>query len=137
MLVSKDTPAGTALTGVMKQMVIQTMGTHHWGRSNPIHWNPEFAREQGWPAPIAAGETSSAFIAETLVHNFGRYVWEGSRIQCKYIRPILAGDTITTGGVIQERRETDGKVQFTVEVWAQNQEGTRVTVGQAEVDIPA
>lgn len=136
MLLDKDTPIGTPLVGVIKEMVIQTMGTRHWGRNNPIHWNADYAREQGLPAPIATGEMSSAFIAEMLVYNFGRHVWEGSRILCKYVRPVFAGDTITTGGVVRDKRQEDGRVRFFLEVWAENQEGTRVTVGEAEVTVP-
>ena len=133
MMVTKDTPVGFELPGVKKQMVIQLMGSRGWGRSNPIHWDPEFARQQGLPAPIATGQMSTAYMGEMLVQSFGQAVFTGAKMQCKYIAPIFAGDTVTARGVVREKTSEGDKVRFKVEMWVENQDGKPVTVGSAEV----
>jgi hypothetical protein len=52
---TKDTPVGYELDGVKKQAIIQLMGSRHWGRQNPIHWDPVTAQKHGLKAPIATG----------------------------------------------------------------------------------
>ena len=134
-VVTKDTPVGFDLQGVKKQAVIQLMGSRYWGRVNPLHWDPVYAVQKGLKAPIQTGEMSSSYIQEMLVHSFGENFFQNSRLQCKYIRPIYAGEIITTRGTVVEKVPEGKGFRFKVEVAADNQEGEVKTVGLAEAHV--
>ena len=128
---TKDTPVGYELDGVKKQAIIQLMGSRHWGRRNPIHWDPVTAAKHGLKAPIATGMMSSAYLAETLVNFFGANFFENATMTGKFIKPVYAGEVITTHGIVRERIPEGDKVRLRVELWADNEEGEIKTIVEA------
>ena len=133
--ITVDTPVGFELIGVSKKAAIQLMGSRVWGRFNPNHWDPVYARETGLKAPIQTGEMSSAYISEMCVNWFGADFFRGSRISCKYIASVWAEEVITTGGRVREKTPKGNGARFTVDVWAKNAAGETKTVGFVEVDV--
>ena len=134
-LITRDTPVGYELTGVKKKAVIQLMGSRLWGRFNPNHWDPVYAAETGLKAPIQTGEMSTAYLSEMCVNYFGRNFFTGARMVCKYVNSAYANEVITTHGVVTEKTPTDDGYRFKVEIWAQNDEGEKKTVGWVEADV--
>ena len=134
-VVTKDTPVGYELDGVKKQAVIQLMGGRHWGRTNPIHWDPHYAEKEGLKAPIQTGQMSAAYLAEMCVDFFGKDIFKNGRIQGKYIKSIYAGETLTTHGVVKEKIPEGSGYRFKVEIWVDNQDGELKTVGSAEAHV--
>jgi acyl dehydratase len=135
MPVTRDTPVGFELIGVKKKAAIQLMGSRLWGRFNPNHWDPVYAAATGLKAPIQTGEMSSAYIAEMCVNYFGKSFFKNARIECKYVKSTYANEIITTHGVIREKTAKGDGYRFKVEIWAENEEGEKKTVGWAEVDV--
>lgn len=133
--ITVDTPVGFELIGVKKKAAIQLMGSRLWGRFNPNHWDPAYARATGLRAPIQTGEMSSAYIAEMCVNWFGADVFRGARISCKYVASTFAGEVIETGGTVREKTPKGDGWRFTVDVWAANEAGEKKTVGFVEVDV--
>ena len=133
--ITADTPVGFELTGVKKKALIQLMGSRLWGRFNPNHWDPVYAAETGLDAPIQTGEMSTAYIAEMCVNHVGAAFFRNARMECKYIASILANEIIVTGGVVSNKTPKGNGMRFTLDVWADNVDGERKTVGTVEVDI--
>ena len=133
--ITTDTPVGFELTGVKKKALIQLMGSRLWGRFNPNHWEPVYAAETGLDAPIQTGEMSTAYIAEMCVNHVGAAFFRNARMECKYIASILANEIIVTGGVVSNKTPKGNGMRFTLDVWADNVDGERKTVGTVEVDI--
>jgi hypothetical protein len=69
------------------------------------------------------------------VNYFGRHYFKNSRFNCKYIASTYANEVITTYGVVREKTPTTAGVRFLVDVWADNQEGEKKTVGTVEVEV--
>src|SRR5581483_1032632 len=134
-LITRDTPIGHELIGVKKKAAIQLMGSRVWGRFNPNHWDPVYAAQTGLPAPIQTGEMSSAYLAEMCVNHFGANFFTGARISCKYIASTYADEVITTHGVVRDKTPKGDGYRFAVEIWAQNEDGEKKTVGLVEVDV--
>jgi acyl dehydratase len=134
-LINRDTPVGHVLVGVRKRAAIQLMGSRLWGRFNPNHWDPVYAAETGLPAPIQTGEMSSAYIAEMCVNHFGAAMFRNARVVCKYIASTHANEVITTHGRVSAKTPKGNGFRFTVEVWADNEQGEKKTVGTVEVDV--
>ena len=134
-LISTDTPVGYTLMGVKKKAAIQLMGSRLWGRFNPNHWDPVYAAETGLKAPIQTGEMSSAYIAEMCVNHFGANFFRNARVVCKYVASTLANEVITTHGVVRAKTAKGKGYRFTVDIWADNEDGEKKTVGWIEVDV--
>ena len=133
--ITRDTPVGHELVGVKKKAAIQLMGSRLWGRFNPNHWDPVYAAQTGLPAPIQTGEMSSAYLSEMCVNHFGRNFFTGSRMECKYVSSTLANEVITTYGVVRDKTPKGDGFRFGVEIWAENEDGEKKTVGRVEVDV--
>lgn len=125
---SKDTPVGYELDGVKKQAVIQIMGSRHWGRVNPIHFDPVTAAKHGFKAPIQTGMMSGAYLAETCVNFFGAAFFQNATMEAKFVRPIYAGEVITTHGVVKAKTPEGAGYRLTVDLWCDNAEGEVKTV---------
>jgi acyl dehydratase len=107
---------------------------------NPIHLNPEWKRRMNLPggeSTIAHGQMTMSFMASVLTDWACPDGGMVSRIDAKYIKPVLPGDVITSGGVVTEKHfHGPGKDFVTVEIFAQNQNGEKVAVGEADVILP-
>ena len=132
---TKDTPIGYELDGVKKKVLVQLMGGRHWGRTNPIHWDPPYAAREGLKAPIQTGQMSAAYLAETCVDFFGANFFKNASISGRYVKSIYAGETITTHGIVREKIPEGSGFRFKVELWADNQDGEVKTVGWAEARV--
>lgn len=134
-LFTRDTPVGFELVGVKKKAAIQLMGSRLWGRFNPNRWDPVYAAETGLAAPIQTGEMSSAYLSEMCVNYFGRTFFTGARMVCKYVNATLANEMISTHGVVTEKTPKGDGFRFKVEIWAENADGEKKTVGWVEADV--
>lgn len=135
LLVTRDTPVGYELQPIKKKALIQMMGSRLWGRFNPNHWDPVYARETGLKAPIQTGEMSSAYLSEMCVNHFGAQMFKGARMSCKYVSSVLANEIITTHGVVREKHPKGEGFRFVVDIWCDNEAGEKKTVGFVEVDV--
>jgi acyl dehydratase len=127
-LASRDTSVGYELDGVKKQAVIQLMGSRHWGRVNPIHFDPVTAAKHGFKAPIQTGMMSGAYLAETCVNFFGAAFFQNATMEGKFVKPVYAGEIITTHGIVRDKVPEGNGYRFTVELWADNEHGEVKTV---------
>ncbi len=133
--ITRDTAVGYELQPIKKVAAIQLMGSRLWGRFNPNHWDPVYAAQTGLSAPIQTGEMSSAYLAEMCVNHFGAAMFERARIVCKYVAATLAGEVITTRGVVREKAPKGNGFRFVVDIWTENDAGDKKTVGWVEVDV--
>ena len=130
-----DLTVGQEVTPVVKQMTLARMSRPLMAGSNPIHYDPEFAKKAGLPAPIATGVMSSAFLSEMLTRAFGVEWIRGGAMDVKFIRPIYAGDTVTARGRITSKTETSTGRRIVLDIWCETQRGEAVTVGTASVVV--
>lgn len=135
LLVTRDTPVGYELQPIKKKALIQLMGSRLWGRFNPNHWDPVYAAATGLKAPIQTGEMNSAYLAEMCVNHFGEQMFKGVRMSCKYIASTLANEVITTHGTVREKIPKGDGYRFVVDIWCDNEDGEKKTVGFLEVDV--
>ncbi len=107
---------------------------------NPIHLDPEWKKKVDLPggkSTIAHGQMTMAFLASVLTDWATPEGGKVSKIDAKYIKPVLPGDTITAGGTVTEKHyHGAGKNFVVVEISAKNQKGELVAVGEGEVILP-
>ncbi len=107
------------------------------GDHNPIHLNDDAARMAGLDGVIAHGMLSMGFL--------GQYVsrWMRdlpgkphlARIKVRFSDMVRPGDVLTCKGVIKKVVADGSGRHFTLDIWAENQHGKKVTGGDAEVVV--
>lgn len=126
---------GASLPPLKKLMTPEAMTNPLMAGTNPIHFDPEFARRHGLPAPIATGMISEGYLSQMLTEAFGAAWLQGGRISVAFVKPVYAGDEVSCHAVVSERVEDGAGVTLTFELWCENQRGEKVTAGTASVKI--
>jgi acyl dehydratase len=108
-----------------------------WDRGLNSHSDPEMAKRDGLAKPLASGQNQMAFLHELLERNFGDAWVYGGKISVRNIHPVYGGDRITPNGVVTEIADVDGKVRVTVQIWCENQDGQKTSVGTAQAGQPS
>lgn len=101
------------------------------GDINPLHNDDEFAMICGYPGRVAYGMLTASFLSTLAgVYLPGRY----SLIQeteCKFIRPVFAGDKLTISGEVTELNESVKRFVMKTEI--RNYHGEKVLRGTMKV----
>jgi acyl dehydratase len=107
-----------------------------WDRGKNSHSDVEAAKADGLSRTIASGQNQMAIVHQMLEQNFGDAWVYGGKISLRYIRPVHEDDVLTPNGVVTEITEVDGKPRVMLEVWCQNQNGDKTSVGTASAGQP-
>ena len=135
-----DTAVGQELPRMVKPPIAQEQLNHYAAASgdfNPIHLNEEAARRVGLDGIIAHGMLSMAFLGQyisQLIASDPQALI--ANLKVRYMGMVRLGDTLTCCGVVKNSASSGGQTTITIECWAQNQRGEKVTVGEADVVVP-
>lgn len=67
---------------------------------------------------------------------FGRDYLERGELRTKYIKPTNVGSTVRILGRIREReQQANMAVRFVLDVWIEDQQGAKLTDGDAVVEV--
>jgi acyl dehydratase len=105
------------------------------GDFNPIHVDKEFGEKVGLGGTIAHGLSSMARMGRCITD------WVGDpgklkRFKVRFSAPAKPGDTVTFKGKVADKKEENGNKLVTLEVWAENQDGTQIlSKGMAVVEL--
>ena len=98
---------------------------------NPIHMDGVWARANTpYPDRIAHGVMTTALMSKPLFQFCERWKIRTALVSTssKYIRPVIAGDTITTVVRLVEKIDARRRIRFEIE--SKNQRGEVVMVGE-------
>ncbi len=137
-----DTVVGQPLSALVKPAITQEQLRRYAeasGDYNPIHLDEQAAQRVGLDGVIAHGMLSMAFLGQFVNQQIADI--PGARIEhlkVRFLNMVRLGDTLTCLGVVNARTTHEDLSQsIAIECWAQNQEGNKVTTGEAVVIIPA
>jgi len=143
-----DTAVDESLTPLVKPPITQEQLNRYadaTGDYNPIHHDEEIAHRLGLDGVIAQGMISMAFLGQFVSQHIAdipdAYI---EQLKVRFVNMVHLGDTITCHGIVKARTGDEdtspgqGQVptHITIECWAQNQKGTKVTTGEAVVFVP-
>ena len=98
---------------------------------NPVHMDGEWARANTpFPDRIAHGVMTTALMSNPLVQFCERYRIRTALLtsSSRYLRPVVAGDTVTTRIRLVEKIDAKKRIRFEVE--STNQRGEVVMLGE-------
>ena len=105
------------------------------GDFNPVHIDPEFARQTPLGGTIAHGMLILAHISEFMTSNFGQVWLTGGSLSARFKAPARPGDTITVRGTVTKLQKEDRTISVGCEVQCQNQDGEQVIVCETKVRV--
>ena len=107
---------------------------------NPIHVDPAWKAKADLPggkSTIAHGQMTMSFMASAITDwacPSGGWL---TKLDAKYLKPVLPGDIVTAGGTVSEKHfHGPGKNYLVVDIFARNQNQELVSAGKAEVVLP-
>lgn len=99
-----------------------------------IHDDDDYAKSQGLPGIIADGMISTNWIQGLLCDVFGPAMAGRSRLRTKYIQPIYEDQVVICVARVAAVTATEtGGARYALDVWAEDDAGTKLTVGEATV----
>ena len=102
---------------------------------NPIHLDPEFAREAGLDGTIAHGMLILAYISEFMTGNFGQAWFTGGSLSARFKTPARPDDTITVSGKVTGVQREKGAVLIDCDVLCRNQQDEPVIICETKVRV--
>jgi acyl dehydratase len=79
-----------------------------------------------------------SFAAEALRHAFSPEVFNHhGTLDLRFIKPVVAGDTVTAKGKVTERQAEAKGTRVSLEVWCENQNGDKTAIGTGGVLVPS
>jgi acyl dehydratase len=108
------------------------------GDYNPIHLDEEAAHRVGLDSVIAHGMLSMAFLGQFVTQQIvGIPGARLAHLKVRFMNMVRLSDTLTCHGVVKSRMKYEEEHEsITIECWAQNQKGEKVTVGEAVLLVP-
>lgn len=101
------------------------------GDFNPLHVDPEYARNTAFKTTIAHGPMSLAFLNELMVKNFGKgWVVGGQLLDVRFVSPVRDGNTINICGVVERTFEEDGKSYIECDLYIMKDDGVKSVLGR-------
>lgn len=114
-------------------------GFHNWNRYAavndefvPIHMDDEAGRAAGYPSAFGMGNLQWAYL-----HNLLRqWMAEDGRIlrmSCQFRYANIKGQTVTAHGAVTAVRDEGNQRIVDLDIWTEEQNGTRLAPGSATV----
>ena len=123
--------AGAELPPLKKTISQRQIDCYSGVRPKSIHTDAEWARQKGFPAPLAQALMSTAYVSQMMVRWLGTGFIQGGKISASFIKPVIVGETLTARAVIKSTEEVAGRPHITVECWCENAQGVKTLVGSA------
>jgi 3-hydroxybutyryl-CoA dehydratase len=107
------------------------------GDFNPIHLDPEFARQTPAGGTIAHGMLILAYVSEFMTASFGKSWLTGGSLSARFKDPARPGDTVTVSGKITAVKKEGEVTSIVCDVLCQNQKSEAVINCEAKVKVQA
>jgi acyl dehydratase len=124
-------PVERTVTG---EQVREFVGIWVPGRDTSRFTQEETAREHGQPAPIVPGAMSMAVVSQLLTG------WSSTvtlrKLDVIFRQMVLHNTPLSVGGVVTDKRLTDGNPEVECDVFIDDVQGNRLVMGQALVTLP-
>lgn len=102
------------------------------GDFNPLHVDPEYARQTKFKSTIAHGPLVISYISEMMGNWVGvDWIEGGKLLDIKFSAPVKPGDKITIRGIVKEKRMVENEKIVECEVFIENEERVKIITGRA------
>ena len=100
---------------------------------NPIHIDPDFARNTPLGGTIAHGMLVLGYLSHMMTLDFGKDWLNSGYLNLRFKTPARPGDTLTLGGRVRKLERTGRQMAVKCDVFCRNQQGETIISGDATV----
>ncbi|MSO93533.1 MAG: hypothetical protein EXQ86_09075 [Rhodospirillales bacterium] len=111
------------------------LGSPDWPERNP-HTDAALARAAGFSTPVVSGQQAEGDLVRLMMGLFGPRWTTSGTLKVKFIRPLIAGDTVRTMARLRAKASKGAHADFEFEVWCETGNGDKVIVGEAKCWLP-
>jgi len=129
--------AGMSLKELKRSVTQQSINRYAAasGDFNPIHIDPQFARQTPLGGTIAHGMLILAYVSEFMTDNFGQDWLSRGRLGARFKAPARPGDMVTVSGEVSGVQREDGFVSIHCDILCHNQKGEVLITGETKVRV--
>lgn len=134
----KDAAAGDVLSGRTRTLSLARILAFSGGLFDEANWpdvnlhtNAERARQAGLPDIIASGTQSEGMLIGFLISVCGQVWHRSGRLELKFVKPIMVGETVTPKVRLLESISESGGVRLNFEAWCETGKGEVPITGNA------
>ena len=134
----EDVTEGMDLSTLVKNPTTQQL-VKYAGASGDyyqIHYDKDYAIDNGLPGPILHGALKNAFLGQLMTDFAGA---EGMlrRLSCQYRGMDVPGEPITAKGTVTRKYQEGDQSLVDCDIWLENSRGEKTTPGSATVALPS
>jgi acyl dehydratase len=100
-----------------------------------IHYDLKLMLDRGMPDVVGQGALSSGYVANMLT-NWCSPNGFLSNLRLQYRHYSFRGDVLTATGEVTGKSQENGQNLVKCDVWAENQDGRKITIGTAVASLP-
>jgi 3-hydroxybutyryl-CoA dehydratase len=100
-----------------------------------IHTSDDFARDQGLPAAILDGMSSTNWCQTMLLEYFGLDYVERGELRTKFIKPIYLDVPVHVRGRVTSVEQHESGTEYKLDVWCEDDKGNKLVDGDARVVV--
>ena len=109
-----------------------------WKFSGPVknyHNDRDEALKLGFPDVVVQGMMSTCFLSEMMTDRFGAGWFAGGRMNVNLVNVVWGSDVLRCRGFVREITPEGDRRRAHLDVWAEKEDGTKVTIGAASAVI--
>ena len=100
-----------------------------------IHWEHDYARQEGLPAAIVNNSLLLAWLEALVAETYGPAA-SLQRLAARFVQPVLLDEAVRCGGTVREATASAGGVRLALSLWVRDTaDGVRVEA-EAIVEVP-
>jgi acyl dehydratase len=134
----EDVEEGTEVSPLEKHPTTQQLVMYAGASGDfyQIHYDNDFAKNNGLPGVIIHGALKNAFLGQLMTD----WIGEGGtlrKLSCQYRGMDVPGDTLTCKGTVTRKYQEGGQNLVDCDIWLENGKGEKTTPGTATVQLPS
>ena len=134
----EDVEEGTRVSPLEKHPTTQQLVMYAGASGDfyQIHYDNDFAKNNGLPGVIIHGALKNAFLGQLMTD----WIGEGGtlrKLNCQYRGMDVPGDTLTCKGTVTRKYQEGGQNLVDCDIWLENGKGEKTTPGTATVQLPS
>jgi acyl dehydratase len=134
--ITKDALEGSEFAGRVRTVTLERINLFsggyprgpNWPAKN-IHTDLEAAKRCGLKTRAASGAMFEGYLADLMVDLFGVDWLNYGTMKLAFINVVDKDDMVIPKGIVKSKEMVDSSVEFTLDLWCENQYGIKVVVG--------
>jgi acyl dehydratase len=134
--ITRDAREGMEFAGKVRTVTLERINFfsggfprgRHWPARN-IHTDLEAAKKCGLQTRAASGAMFEGYLVDLMIDLFGVEWLNYGKMNLAFINIVDKDDTLIPKGVVRSKEVVSSRIEFVLDLWCENQHGTKVVVG--------